>query len=73
MTTATSPSPAASAGSATNCSPAVKPFVEIEGDSRVHDLQLDRFGYARDSTGGYAKAGTSFEFSRLLTGEISVG
>jgi hypothetical protein len=23
--------------------------------------------------GGYAQAGTSFEFSRLLTGEISVG
>jgi hypothetical protein len=54
-------------------SPAVKPFAEIEGDGRVHDLKLDRFGYARDSTGGYAKAGTSFEFSRLLTGEISVG
>ena len=53
--------------------PGVKPFVEVEGDSRVHDLPLDRNGYARDSTGGYAKAGTSFEFSRLLTGEISVG
>ena len=53
--------------------PAVKPFVEVEGDSRVHDLQIDRNGYARDSTGGYAKGGTSFEFSRLLTGEISVG
>ena len=53
--------------------PAVKPFVEVEGDSRVHDLQLDRNGYARDSNGGYAKAGTSFEFTRLLTGEISVG
>jgi hypothetical protein len=53
--------------------PAVKPFVEVEGDSRVHDLQFDRNGYARDSTGGYAKAGTSFEFSRLLTGEISLG
>lgn len=53
--------------------PAVKPFVEVEGDSRVHDQQLDRDGYARDSTGGYAKGGTSFEFSRLLTGEISVG
>ena len=24
-------------------------------------------------SGGYAKAGTSFEFSRLLTGEISIG
>ena len=28
---------------------------------------------ARDSTGGYVKGGTSFEFSRLLTGEIAVG
>ena len=53
--------------------PGVKPFVEVEGDTRVHDLELDRNGYARDSTGGYAKAGTSFEFSRLLTGEISIG
>ena len=53
--------------------PGLKPFVEIEGDSRVHDVQLDRNGYARDSSGGYAKAGTSFEFTRLLTGEISIG
>ncbi len=28
---------------------------------------------ARNSTGGYVKGGTSFEFSRLLTGEIAVG
>jgi hypothetical protein len=53
--------------------PGVKPFVEVEGDSRVHDLALDRSGFARDSDGGYAKAGTSFEFTRLLTGEISIG
>jgi hypothetical protein len=53
--------------------PAVKPFVEVEGDSRVHDTAVDRDGFARDSTGGYAKGGTSFEFSRLLTGELSVG
>jgi hypothetical protein len=53
--------------------PAVKPFVEVEGDSRVHDLALDRSGFARDSDGGYAKAGTTFEFTRLLTGDISVG
>ncbi|MDR3483561.1 MAG: outer membrane beta-barrel protein [Bradyrhizobium sp.] len=53
--------------------PGLKPFVEVEGDSRVHDVSIDRDGYARDSTGGYAKGGTSFEFSRLLTGEISVG
>ena len=53
--------------------PGLKPFVEGEGDSRVHDVQFDRNGYQRDSSGGYVKAGTSFEFSRLLTGEISVG
>jgi len=53
--------------------PAIKPFVEVEGDSRVHDLALDRSGFARDSSGGYAKGGTSFEFTWLLTGEISVG
>jgi hypothetical protein len=53
--------------------PGVKPFAEIEGDSRVHDLQFDRSGFARDSNGGYARAGTSFEFSRLLTGEVSIG
>ncbi|WFU17770.1 outer membrane beta-barrel protein [Bradyrhizobium sp. CB3481] len=53
--------------------PGIKPFVEVQGDSRVHDLRLDRAGFARDSAGGYAKGGTSFEFSRLLTGEIAVG
>jgi hypothetical protein len=52
---------------------AVKPFAEIEGDTRAHDLQFDRSGFERDSNGGYAKAGTSFEFSRLLTGEVSIG
>src|ERR1700744_1220173 len=54
-------------------SPMMKPFVEVEGDTRVHDLQFDRNGYDRDSTGGYAQAGTTFEFTRLLTGDLSVG
>ncbi|QQO35118.1 outer membrane beta-barrel protein [Bradyrhizobium diazoefficiens] len=53
--------------------PGLKPFVEIEGDNRVHDQPADRNGYLRDSSGGYAKVGSSFEFSRILTGEISVG
>ena len=53
--------------------PGLKPFVEVEGDTRVHDLLVDRNGYARNSNGGYVKAGTSFEFSRLLTGEVAVG
>ena len=53
--------------------PGVKPFLELQGDSRVRDVKLDRNGYLRDSSGGYVKGGTSFEFSRLLTGEIGVG
>jgi len=53
--------------------PGVKPFVEAEGDTRVHDQQFDRSGFQRDSTGGYVKGGTSFEFTRLLTGEIAIG
>ena len=53
--------------------PGLKPFAEVQGDSREHDRYLDRNGFARNSTGGYAKAGTSFEFSRLLTGELAVG
>ncbi|MGY0571199.1 outer membrane beta-barrel protein [Bradyrhizobium sp. RDM12] len=53
--------------------PGLRPFVEIEGDNRVHDQPADRNGYLRDSTGGYAKVGSSFEFSRILIGEISVG
>ena len=53
--------------------PGLKPFVEVEGDSRFHDQQIDNFGFARNSSGGYARAGSSFEFTRLLTGEISLG
>jgi len=53
--------------------PGVKPFVEVEGDSRFHDQLIDNSGFARNSNGGYAKGGTSFEFSRLLTGDIAVG
>ena len=53
--------------------PGLKPFGEVSIDTRKHDLQFDRSGYQRDSDGGYAKAGTTFEFSRLLTGEAAVG
>ncbi len=53
--------------------PGMKPFAEVEGDTRVHDVKFDRSGYQRDSNGGYVKGGTTFEFSRLLTGEVGVG
>ena len=53
--------------------PGVKPFVEVSADTRVHDYEFDAFGFRRDSTGATAKVGTTFEFSRKLTGEASVG
>jgi len=54
-------------------SPGLQPFVEVEGDTRVHDAATDRNGYLRNSSGGYIKVGSTFELSRLLTGEAAVG
>ena len=54
-------------------SPGVKPFVEAGADTRVHDLQTDFSGYERDSRGITGKAGSTFEISKLLTGEIALG
>ncbi len=53
--------------------PGVKPFVSLTGDKRVYDLAVDSFGVARDSRGLTPRIGTSFELSRLLTGDVSVG
>jgi hypothetical protein len=53
--------------------PGLKPFLELDADTRVHDLPIDQSGYARDSDGLTPKAGTTFEITRKLTGEISVG
>jgi hypothetical protein len=53
--------------------PGFKPFGEVEADTRIRDRQFDRNGFQRDSNGGYAKVGTSFELTRLLIGEASVG
>jgi hypothetical protein len=53
--------------------PGVKPFLEAGADTRVHDVNPDRFGVFRNSDGGYARAGTTFEISRILTGDVAVG
>jgi hypothetical protein len=53
--------------------PGVRPFVELGADERVHDIAIDRSGFMRDSQGLYGKAGTTFEFTRLLAGEMSLG
>jgi hypothetical protein len=53
--------------------PGLKPFVEVNRDTRIHDLEFDRNGLQRDSDGISAKAGSSFEITRTLTGEFAVG
>jgi hypothetical protein len=53
--------------------PALKPYAEVDVDRRVHELEFDRSGFARDSHGLSGKAGSTFEFSALLTGDASIG
>jgi hypothetical protein len=53
--------------------PGIKPFVSVTGDKRTYDLERDSFGISRDSTALTPRLGTSFELTRLLTGEASIG
>ncbi|MGZ5897110.1 MAG: outer membrane beta-barrel protein [Xanthobacteraceae bacterium] len=53
--------------------PGVRPFVEVAGDERRHDLFVDRNGIRRDSDMITARAGSTFELSRIVTGEASAG
>jgi hypothetical protein len=53
--------------------PGVKPFVQAFVDKRDHDSLYDNFGYMRNSTGVAVTAGSTFEISRLLTGQVSAG
>jgi hypothetical protein len=53
--------------------PGVIPFVELDADRRRHDLMVDQFGIDRDSQGRAARIGTTFELSRILTGELAFG
>ncbi|GJD51999.1 hypothetical protein OPKNFCMD_4760 [Methylobacterium crusticola] len=53
--------------------PGFTPFVDVLLDTRVHDFAVDFNGYRRDSDGITARGGTTFEVSRLVTGEISGG
>jgi hypothetical protein len=53
--------------------PGVTPFVEGTADTRKHDLETDFSGYQRNSNGLTGKIGSTFEISRLLTGEVALG
>ncbi len=53
--------------------PGIKAFVEITADKRERDLPVDVAGEQRDSDGFSARFGTTFELTRTLTGEVSLG
>lgn len=53
--------------------PGVTPFVEVGADTRKHDERADLNGYMRDSKGLTGKVGSTFELSKLLTGEVAIG
>jgi len=53
--------------------PAIKPYVEVQADRRIHDMPADRNGYLRDSNGVSGRAGTTFELGRLITADVSIG
>ena len=53
--------------------PGLKPFVEIQGDERLHDEQFDRSGLERSSVGISAKAGAAVDLFGSLTGEMAGG
>ena len=53
--------------------PGLRPFAEVQQDTRIHDLQYDRNDEQRNSLGTAAKAGTAFDIFTTLTGEVAVG
>ena len=53
--------------------PGIIPFAEALLDTRRYDLRTDNTGFQRDSNGGQVRAGTSFEITRTLTGEVAAG
>lgn len=53
--------------------PQVIPFAEAIIDTRKHDQAIDTLGFARDSNGLAARFGSTFELTRLLTGQVAAG
>jgi hypothetical protein len=53
--------------------PGLRPFVEIQEDERIHDLQFDRNGLERSSVGTTGKVGAVVDLFSSVTGEMAVG
>ena len=53
--------------------PGFRPFVQIEGDQRVHDEPFDRNNLQRESVGIAEKVGAAVNMFGSLTGEMAIG
>jgi hypothetical protein len=53
--------------------PGIRPFVEGLVDTRQFDQASDALGFRRNSNGLGARAGTTLELTRQLTGEVAIG
>jgi hypothetical protein len=53
--------------------PGLKPFAQVDVDTRVYDLPIDAGGIPRDSDGISGRVGARFDMPRRLTGEIAIG
>ncbi|MCG6122683.1 MAG: outer membrane beta-barrel protein [Microvirga sp.] len=53
--------------------PGLIPFVEIAADRRLYDRRVNAAGLRRSSDGLTGRVGASFELTRLITGEASIG
>jgi hypothetical protein len=53
--------------------PGLIPYVDVTGDQRLYDSTLDSSGYERSSNGISAKAGSTFEITRIVTGDLAAG
>ena len=54
-------------------SPALMPFLELEGGRRFYDEERDSAGYARSADRLGARAGVAVDLSEKLSGEVSAG
>jgi len=53
--------------------PGLRPFVQVEGDQRVHDEPFDRNNLQRESVGIAGKVGAAVNMFGSLTGEMAIG
>ncbi|MHB2165457.1 outer membrane beta-barrel protein [Alsobacter sp. R-9] len=56
-----------------DATPGVQPFAEVALSQRLYDQTIDAGGYERSSNGWAGRVGTTLEFSRIVTGEVSLG